>query len=140
LDNLLYEKFSSDKARRLNPLQLAFVGDGVFETFIRNYILNKNNELSAHKLHLEAIKYVKAHAQSEIIKRIEQELSEEEYYIYKRGRNSKSATVPKNADVTEYRAATGFEALIGYLYLIGDKERLNFILLKSVEEEAIKEN
>lgn len=140
MDNLLYEKFSSDKARRLNPLQLAFVGDGVFETFIRNYILNKNNELSAHKLHLEAIKYVKAHAQSEIIKRIEQELSEEEYYIYKRGRNSKSATVPKNADVTEYRAATGFEALIGYLYLIGDKERLNFILLKSVEEEAIKEN
>ncbi|MBL4930267.1 Mini-ribonuclease 3 [Clostridium sp. YIM B02565] len=140
LDNLLYEKFSSEKARRLNPLQLAFVGDGVFETFIRNYILNKNCELSAHKLHLEAIKYVKAHAQSEIIKRIEQELTEEEYYIYKRGRNTKSATVPKNADVTEYRAATGFEALVGYLYLIGDKERLNFILLKSVEENLIKEN
>ncbi|WP_275297857.1 Mini-ribonuclease 3 [Clostridium sp. YIM B02551] len=140
MDNLLYEKFSSDKARRLNPLQLAFVGDGVFETFIRNYILNKNCELSAHKLHLEAIKYVKAHAQSEIIKRIEQQLTEEEYYIYKRGRNTKSATVPKNADVTEYRAATGFEALVGYLYLIGDKERLNFILLKSVEENLIKEN
>ncbi|WP_207753563.1 Mini-ribonuclease 3 [Clostridium paridis] len=140
MDNLLYEKFSSEKARRLNPLQLAFVGDGVFETFIRNYILNKNCELSAHKLHLEAIKYVKAHAQSEIIKRIEQELTEEEYYIYKRGRNTKSATVPKNADVTEYRAATGFEALVGYLYLIGDKERLNFILLKSVEENLIKEN
>ncbi|MDD7796413.1 ribonuclease III domain-containing protein [Clostridium sp. 'White wine YQ'] len=140
LDNLLYEKFSSEKARRLNPLQLAFVGDGVFETFIRNYILNKNCELSAHKLHLEAIKYVKAHAQSEIIKRIEKELTEEEYYIYKRGRNTKSATVPKNADVTEYRAATGFEALVGYLYLIGDKERLNFILLKSVEENLIKEN
>ncbi|WP_443112630.1 Mini-ribonuclease 3 [Clostridium sp. 'White wine YQ'] len=140
MDNLLYEKFSSEKARRLNPLQLAFVGDGVFETFIRNYILNKNCELSAHKLHLEAIKYVKAHAQSEIIKRIEKELTEEEYYIYKRGRNTKSATVPKNADVTEYRAATGFEALVGYLYLIGDKERLNFILLKSVEENLIKEN
>ena len=140
MDNLLYEKFSSEKARMLNPLQLAFVGDGVFETFIRNYILNKNCELSAHKLHLEAIKYVKAHAQSEIIKRIEQELTEEEYYIYKRGRNTKSATVPKNADVTEYRAATGFEALVGYLYLIGDKERLNFILLKSVEEDFIKEN
>ncbi|MEQ8198205.1 MAG: ribonuclease III domain-containing protein [Clostridiaceae bacterium] len=134
MENLLYEKFSSQKARCLNPLQLAFVGDGVFEAFIRNYILSKNSELTAHKLHVEAIKYVKAHAQSEIIKRIEKDLSEEEYYIYKRGRNTKSATVPKNADLAEYRAATGFEALVGYLYLTDNRERLNYILLKSVQE------
>lgn len=118
----------------LNPLQLAFVGDGVYEAFIRNYILKKNKELSAHKLHVEAIKYVKAQAQSEIMKRIECELYEEEKYIYKRGRNTKSATVPKNASMSHYRTATGFEALVGYLYLIDERDRLNEILMKSVGE------
>ncbi|ERK32447.1 Mini-ribonuclease 3 [Clostridium intestinale] len=135
MENLLYRKFTKEEARMLNPLQLAFVGDGVYEVFIRNYILNKNKELSTHKLHVEAIKYVKAHAQSEIIRRIESDLTEEEIYIYKRGRNTKSATVPKNADLAEYRAATGFEALVGYLYLINEIDRLNTILLKSVEQE-----
>jgi len=135
LENLLYRKFTKEEARMLNPLQLAFVGDGVYEVFIRNYILNNNKELSTHKLHVEAIKYVKAHAQSEIIRRIESDLTEEEIYIYKRGRNTKSATVPKNADLAEYRAATGFEALVGYLYLINEIDRLNTILLKSVEQE-----
>jgi len=135
LENLLYRKFTKEEARMLNPLQLAFVGDGVYEVFIRNYILNKNKELSTHKLHVEAIKYVKAHAQSEIIRRIESDLTEEEIYIYKRGRNTKSATVPKNADLAEYRAATGFEALVGYLYLINEIDRLNTILLKSVAQE-----
>jgi ribonuclease-3 family protein len=134
LENLLYRKFTKEEARMLNPLQLAFVGDGVYEVFIRNYILNNNKELSTHKLHVEAIKYVKAHAQSEIIRRIESDLTEEEIYIYKRGRNTKSATVPKNADLAEYRAATGFEALVGYLYLINEIDRLNTILLKSVEQ------
>lgn len=133
MENLLYRKFTKEEARMLNPLQLAFVGDGVYEVFIRNYILNNNKELSTHKLHVEAIKYVKAHAQSEIIRRIESDLTEEEIYIYKRGRNTKSATVPKNADLAEYRAATGFEALVGYLYLINEIDRLNTILLKSVE-------
>ncbi|SHI89052.1 Mini-ribonuclease 3 [Clostridium intestinale] len=135
MENLLYRKFAKEEARMLNPLQLAFVGDGVYEVFIRNYILNNNKELSTHKLHVEAIKYVKAHAQSEIIRRIESDLTEEEIYIYKRGRNTKSATVPKNADLAEYRAATGFEALVGYLYLINEIDRLNTILLKSVEQE-----
>lgn len=138
MEDLLYRKFSKEEARMLNPLQLAFVGDGAYEAFIRNYILSKNKELSAHKLHVEAIKYVRAHAQSEIIKRIEEDLTEDEIYIYKRGRNTKSATVPKNADMAEYRAATGLEALIGYLYLIDDKERLSYILLKSVEVEVDK--
>lgn len=135
MENLLYRKFTKEEARMLNSLQLAFVGDGVYEVFIRNYILNNNKELSTHKLHVEAIKYVKAHAQSEIIRRIESDLTEEEIYIYKRGRNTKSATVPKNADLAEYRAATGFEALVGYLYLINEIDRLNTILLKSVERE-----
>ncbi|MGL5244632.1 MAG: Mini-ribonuclease 3 [Sarcina sp.] len=133
LNNLLFKEFTKDEARLLNPLQLALVGDGVYELFVRNYILSDNMELSAHKIHMKAIKHVKAKAQSDIINILESELSEEEIYIYKRGRNAKSATVPKNADVRDYRNATGFEALIGYLYLINNSERLDEILIKSIK-------
>ncbi len=131
--NLRTRIFTPEEAKRLNPLQLAFLGDGVYELFIRGYLLSDNTALNVHKLHKEAITYVKAHGQSEIVKAIEKELTEEELYIFKRGRNAKSATVPKNADVTEYRFATGFEALVGYLYLIDNEERLEFILKKSIE-------
>ncbi|SHE45970.1 Mini-ribonuclease 3 [Clostridium fallax] len=132
-ENLLYKIYNKAEARMLNPLQLALVGDAVYEVFIRNYILSKNTELSAHKIHVKAIGYVKAKAQSDIIVSLEKDLTEEEIAIYKRGRNTKSYTVPKNADVRDYRAATGFEALVGYLYLINDKKRLEFVLNKSIE-------
>lgn len=135
LDDLRVREFSKDEARNLNALQLALIGDGVYEVFIRNYILSKNIDLSAHKIHVNAIGYVKAKSQSTIIHNLECDLTEEELYIFKRGRNTKSSTVPKNADVRDYRAATGFEALIGYLYLIGDKVRLAYILGKSVTIE-----
>jgi ribonuclease-3 family protein len=133
LDDLRMREFSKDEARRLNPLQLALIGDGVFEVFIRSYILEQNTALSANKIHVKAIGYVKAKSQSDIMHEIEGFLNEEEEAIYKRGRNAKSPTVPKNADVRDYRMATGFEALIGYLYLIGHKERLEFIFNKSIE-------
>jgi len=133
LGDLRTREFSKDEARMLNPLQLALIGDAVFEVFIRSYILTQNAALSANKIHVKAIGYVKAKSQSYIMHEIEQYLTEEEQTIYKRGRNTKSATVPKNADVRDYRMATGFEALIGYLYLIGDKEKLEFILNKSIE-------
>ncbi len=135
LDDLRIREFSKDEARNLNALQLALIGDGVYEIFIRNYVLSKDIDLSAHKIHVKAIGYVKAKSQSTIIHNLEGDLTEEELYIFKRGRNTKSATVPKNADVRDYRAATGFEALIGYLYLIGDKVRLAYILSKSVTVE-----
>ena len=121
------KEFTPKDARLLNPLQLALIGDAVYELFIRNYILANNIELTAHKIHVKAIGYVKAKSQSTIMHSLEEELTEEESYIFKRGRNTKSATVPKNADVRDYRMATGFEALVGYLYLIGDTERLEFI-------------
>lgn len=127
LKDLRIKEFTEKEARLLNPLQLALVGDGVYELFIRNSILSKNLELSAHKMHVKAIGYVKAKSQSIIMHEIEDKLTENESYIFKRGRNAKSATVPKNADVRDYRMATGFEALVGYLYLIGDTERLEFI-------------
>ena len=127
LKDLRTKEFTEKEARLLNPLQLALIGDGVYELFIRNSILSKNLELSAHKMHVKAIGYVKAKSQSSIMHEIEDKLTENESYIFKRGRNAKSATIPKNADVRDYRMATGFEALVGYLYLIGDTERLEFI-------------
>ena len=133
LDNLLFKELTTKEARLLNPLQLALIGDAVYEVFIRNYILIENKGLSAHKIHIKAIQYVKAHAQSQIIKALEPMLTEDEEYIYKRGRNAKSGTVPKNADVVEYRTATGFETLVGYLYLSNQKERLSEILIKALE-------
>ena len=137
LEDLRIREFSRDEARQLNPLQLALIGDGVFEVYIRNYILSNNTQLSAHKIHVKAISYVKAKSQSNIMHVIEEELTEDELYIYKRGRNTKSATVPKNANVIDYRNATGFEALLGYLYLTGNKERLFNILEKSTEIQLI---
>lgn len=133
LEDLRIREFSKEEARQLNPLQLALIGDGVFEIYIRNYILSSNTQLSAHKMHVKAISYVKAKSQSAIMYSIEESLTEDEVYIYKRGRNAKSATIPKNSSVVDYRNATGFEALIGYLYLIGNKERLFNILEKSTE-------
>lgn len=130
---LLKGKFSIAQVRMLSPLVLAFVGDAIYEVFVRTIIVEKNSDMNVHKMHVEAISYVKAHAQSELMKNIICELNDEELAIYKRGRNAKSATVPKNADVLDYRIATGFEALIGYLYLTEQNERLNYILEK-VEE------
>ncbi|MBU5591722.1 Mini-ribonuclease 3 [Clostridium sp. MSJ-4] len=133
MDYLKSRKYDIQEAKTLNPLTLALIGDAVFELFIRNYILDQNGELSAHKIHIRAIAYVKASAQSKIVNALKEELNEEEIYIYKRGRNTKSHTVPKNADVKDYRNASGFEALLGYLYLTGQEDRLKFIL-----EETIK--
>ena len=133
LKDFRIKEYTKEEVKMLNPLQLAFIGDGIYEIYIRNSILNKNDELLPNKMHREAIRYVKASAQSKIIHRLEGELIEDEMYIYKRGRNMKSATVPKNANVRDYRMATGFETLVGYLYLIGDEERLSYVFERSIE-------
>ena len=125
--DILKNKFTDKDARLLNPLVLAFIGDGIYEVFIRTYLVEINREMLVHRLHVKTISFVKAHAQSEFMKSLETDLTEEELYFYKRGRNAKSGTVPKNADVQEYRAATGFEALIGYLYITEQNQRLNLI-------------
>lgn len=109
------------------PLALAFVGDGVYELYVRTRLMRKGS-LQANKLHRLATQYVKAGAQAVSVRAILDKLSEEESAVYRRGRNAKSATVPKNADVAEYRMATGFEALLGYLYLSGRAERLHEIM------------
>lgn len=131
--SLLKGKFTKSGARQINPLVLAYVGDAIYEVFVRTYLVEKNRDMSVHKLHKECIQFVKAHAQSEFIKMLEDKLTEEEIYVFKRGRNSKSATTPKNADVQEYRFATGFETLIGFLYITEQTERLEYLLNIIVE-------
>ena len=119
------------------PLALAFVGDGVYELYVRTRLMHKGS-LQANKLHRLAIQYVKAGAQAVSVRAILDKLSEEESAVYRRGRNAKSATVPKNADVAEYRMATGFEALLGYLYLSRRAERLQEIVelaCRAIDEE-----
>ena len=117
----------------MSPLTWAYVGDAVFELLIRTHLINKTR-LKPHMLHIEAIKYVKADAQVEILRRIEKELSMEEMEIVRRGRNAQNHHVPKNATVEEYSYATAFEALIGYLYLTKQDQRLKEILDMCINE------
>ncbi|KGM95251.1 Mini-ribonuclease 3 [Clostridium novyi A str. 4552] len=131
--DFLRNKFTINEAVQLNPLVLAFVGDAIYEVFVRRYLVEQNQDMSAHKLHVKAVSYVKAHSQSEIMKQIKEALTEEEERIFKRGRNAKSGTVPKNADVREYRMATGFEALMGFLYLTNQLDRLNELMNMSIK-------
>ena len=130
--DILKEKFKADEAHLLNPLTLAFIGDAVYEVFIRTYILSENKTMKVQKLHLKTVEYVKAKAQSKYAKLILDELDEKELAVFKRGRNTKSSA-PKNADVSEYRWATGFEAIIGYLYISGNTDRINYFLKKVIE-------
>ncbi|WMM25548.1 ribonuclease III domain-containing protein [Tissierella sp. MB52-C2] len=107
----------------LSPLQLAYIGDAVYELLVRTYLLQK--KLPVNKLHKATIEYVKAKAQANIVHMLEDTLTEEEQTIVKKGRNAKSHTIPKNANMIDYKYATGFEALIGYLYLKRRDERIS---------------
>ncbi len=118
----------------MSPLTWAYIGDSVYELYIRQHLIN-TTKLKPHKLHIEAIKYVKAGAQAKILEKINQDLTEAEQEIVKRGRNAENHHLPKNATVQEYMYSTGFEALIGYLYLTKQDERLKEILELCVEEK-----
>ncbi len=129
----LFDKFNLKKKDpgQYNPLVLAYIGDAVYEVFIRTFLLHNGNS-PVHKLHKQSIGFVKAKAQSDIIHLIWDNLDSEEQDIVRRGRNAKSGTIPKNADVVEYKYATGFEALVGFLFLKEDNMRLMDILSMSV--------
>jgi len=105
-----------------SPLTLAYMGDGIYELIVRTILVKRKN-CPAHKLHNQASQLVKAAAQSAIIQELLTELTEEEAAVYRRGRNAKSPTMAKNATMGDYRRATGFEALMGYLYLKGEMKR-----------------
>ncbi|MCI6022130.1 MAG: ribonuclease III domain-containing protein [Clostridia bacterium] len=106
-----------------SPLTLAYIGDDAYDLVIRTYLLGKGN-MPVNKLNRMANELVKAKAQSDMMDVIEPMLDEEEHAVYKRGRNAKSYTKAKNATVADYRRATGFEALMGYLYLQGRLVRM----------------
>jgi len=118
--------------KQLSPLVLAFVGDSVFDLFIRSRLAMKKNE-SPHKMHIKATGYVKAEAQGRIAICLHDMLDDEEKEIFRRGRNSNPATVPKNANMIDYRHATAFETVLGYLYLVGNYERLNRLMNAAAE-------
>lgn len=109
--------------REYSPLALAYMGDAVFDLVIKSVILNRGNK-PVQKLHKETSAIVQASAQSRIMRVIQEKLTEEEHQVYKRGRNSKTVSPAKNQSVTDYRRATGFEALIGYLYLNREYQRM----------------
>lgn len=108
--------------KTFSGLTLAYLGDGVYDLIIRTLLVEKGNA-PVNSLHKRASQIVKAPAQSKLMTAILEELTQEEEAVYKRGRNAKSATCAKNASIVDYRIATGFEALMGYLYLTGQMER-----------------
>ena len=116
----------------ISPLVWAYVGDSVYEVFIRTHLV-ETTKLKPHKLHVEAIKYVKAKAQAEMLEKLQDMLTDKEKEIVRRTRNTENHHVPKNADPTDYMYATAFEGLIGYLYLSGQTERLNEILNECIK-------
>lgn len=122
--------------RTYSPLTLAYIGDGIFELVVRTVLVERKNT-QAEKLHKAATKIVKAETQALLIEAIKEDLTEEELAVYKRGRNAKAVTRAKNATMSEYRRATGFEALMGYLYLKGDMERMMKLIHLGVERAEV---
>lgn len=118
-----------------SPLVLAYIGDAVYELIIRTIVVNRGN-CPVNQMHRKSSSLVKAGAQAELIHLIMDELTEKEKAVYKRGRNAKSATSAKNATIQDYRTATGFEALVGYLYLNGERERLIALVASALEKEG----
>lgn len=126
-----FEKKEKEEVNLMSPLVWAYVGDAVYELYIRNYLVN-TTKLNPHKLHIESIKYVKAAAQARILEELMPNLSEEEQNVVRRARNTQNHHLPKNANVADYMYSTAFEGLIGYLYLTDQKDRLKEILQKCI--------
>ena len=123
LSNMEKEKLTEREANNYSPLSLAFLGDSVYDTLVREYLLRIAN-MPVAKLHSAKVKLVCAEFQSEAYGRLEEVLDEKELSVLKRGRNATGNTVPKHADAVEYRRATAVESLFGYLFLIGRTDRI----------------
>ena len=122
--------------RSYSPLTLAYIGDGVYELIIRTILVKKGN-CPVNRLHKKASSLVKAGAQSAIMEVIEEELTPEELSVYRRGRNAHSPTMAKHATMADYRRATGFEALMGYLYLKEDYTRMLPLVRMGIGEDIL---
>ncbi|MGG1572101.1 Mini-ribonuclease 3 [Fictibacillus sp. NRS-1165] len=126
-------QISRSDIKQLNGMTLAYMGDAVLETFVRHHLIH-TGQVKPNRLHTLATKYVSAKAQAAVVLRLLDEsfFDEEEVGVIMRGRNAKQGSVPKNTDVQTYRYGTGFEAIIGYHYLLGNEERLQAIFEKVV--------
>lgn len=125
--------FDEADARVLSPQVLAFVGDGVYSLYIRHKIVGSSN-LKGKSLHDHATNFVKASGQSNFINKLLPMFTETELGVFKRARNHKTLSQSKNSSIIDYRRATGLEAVLGYLYLSGQTDRLNEILEMSIGE------
>ncbi len=134
----LITPLTEPQARMYSPLTLAFLGDAVYSLLVRNMLTVESNKPTG-KLHKDSIKYVNAAFQAQMIKELMDDLTENEIAVFKRGRNAHSAHSPKNQSDADYRYATGFETLYGYLYLCGNTQRLKELFEKSTLK-AYKEN
>ena len=139
IDSYIKERFHIPQVdiRTYSPLTLAYIGDGIYDLVIRSIVVGKGNT-RASELHKRTSQIVKAHTQAQMIDLLEPKLTQEEHDIYRRGRNAKSPTMAKNATMADYRKATGFEALMGYLYLTDQFKRLVDLVQFGVEEMDLK--
>ena len=126
MKELIERNKKEEEINMLSPLTWAYIGDCVYELYVRQELVNKTN-LKPHNLHMEAIKYVKASKQAEILNKIMDVLTDKEKDIVRRGRNAENHHLPKNASVQDYMYSTAFEALVGYLYLTKQDKRLKEI-------------
>ena len=126
-------QLSDEQLQTISVLGLAHIGDGVYELLVRTWLC-ANGKTTSKGLHKETVSYVRAPAQAKAVAKIMDKLSESEQAVFKRGRNAKVNSVPKNADISEYHAATGLETLFGYLYLKGERDRINELFGLIVEE------
>lgn len=124
-DSYMKELFQMEEVdvSTYSPLTLAYIGDGIYDLIIRSIVVNHGNK-QVNKLHKETSSLVQASTQSLMMRTMQEHLTEEEHGIYKRGRNAKSISPAKNQSITDYRRATGFEALLGYLYLKKEWKRM----------------
>ena len=134
IDAFIRERFNIKKQdiRTYSPLTLAYIGDGVFDLIIRTVVVDKGNT-SPNELHRHTSSIVKAHTQALMAEALMEELTEEEHDVYRRGRNAKSFTTAKNATVADDRKATGFEALMGYLYLEDRFDRAVYLSRRALD-------
>ena len=137
-DSYMQEVFQMKEVdvHRYSPLTLAYIGDSIYDLIIKSLVINQGNR-QVNKLHKETSMYVQASTQSLMMRAMQEELTEEEHAVYKRGRNAKSVSPAKNQSITDYRRATGFEALLGYLYL--KKEWKRMLDLVKIGLDSLKE-
>jgi ribonuclease-3 family protein len=131
IKTIIEKSYTIEQAAAMNPLALAYIGDGIFSDLIRKYLLGCGHQ-NVNFMTKTSISYVRASAQAQIVRELLPELSETEERMVKRGRNTASQ-VPKNANPSDYRYATGFETLIGYLFLCGETERMKNLIYQSID-------